>query len=283
MKQFSTIADTKTSLEAAIREGKQIGFIPTMGALHEGHLMLIRRAKQENDLVVSSVFVNPTQFNNKEDLEKYPRNLTSDAKMLEENGCDLLFAPDVLEMYPAGENDLLNIDFGPLGKVMEGKFRPGHFQGVATIVHRLFDVVEPNRAYFGKKDYQQLAVICTMVNKMNLPVEIVGCETVRETDGLAMSSRNLRLTPPERAIAPKIYAVLKNVKQMAGSMPVRELQQWAVDQIAQNPEFKLEYFEIGDKNSLMPLENWNYKEDSVAFIAVFLGAVRLIDNLELFS
>ncbi|MEI6435384.1 MAG: pantoate--beta-alanine ligase [Bacteroidota bacterium] len=283
MKQFTNIAETKAAIGSLIYEGKTIGFVPTMGALHEGHLTLIRRAKLENDIVVCSIFVNPTQFNNKDDLFKYPRNIARDARMLEANGCDIVFAPEVAEMYPNGEKELLNLKFGKLDKVMEGKFRPGHFQGVATIVNKLFEIVKPTKAYFGKKDYQQLAIIREMVNQLNSKVEIVGCETVREPDGFAMSSRNMQLTIAERQLAPTIFKVLQQVKQKAGVRPVKDLKSWAIRQFGQHPEFRVEYFEISHRDSLMPIDNWRSKDQAVALVAVFIGDVRLIDNLELFS
>jgi pantoate--beta-alanine ligase len=283
MLQFSTINETKDWLKSRREEGQSIGFVPTMGALHEGHLSLIRRSKCENDITICSIFVNPIQFNNREDLAKYPRNPEQDAKMLNEAGCDVIFAPSVAEMYPESELISLNIEFGMLDKVMEGKFRPGHFKGVAIVVKKLFDIVRPARAYFGKKDFQQLAVITFMVRVLKIPVEIIPCETVRELDGLAMSSRNMRLTIAERNLAPAIYQVLLKVKEKRGKLPVWELKEWAVKKIQEKPELQVEYFEIGDRESLMPLENWNHKEDAVAFVAVFLGDVRLIDNIELFS
>jgi pantoate--beta-alanine ligase len=282
MKQFATIIETKDYLQGKAAQGMRIGFVPTMGALHEGHLTLIRRSVAENDLTVCSIFVNPIQFNNREDLKKYPRNLSRDAKMLRESGCDVLFAPDTAEMYPEGEAVVMDVEFGLLDKLMEGKFRPGHFKGVAIVVKKLFDIVQPSRAYFGKKDFQQLAIIRHMVKTLALPVEIVPCETVREPDGLAMSSRNMRLTIAERSIAPGIYGVLLKVKDRVGKIPVRELKDWAVKKIQESPEMRVEYFEIGDRDTLMPLENWNHRDRAVAFVAVFLGDVRLIDNVELF-
>ncbi|MCX6277772.1 MAG: pantoate--beta-alanine ligase [Bacteroidetes bacterium] len=283
MKQFANIAETKAAIGSLIYEGMTIGFVPTMGALHDGHLTLIRRAKLENDMVVCSIFVNPTQFNNKDDLFKYPRNIANDARMLEANGCGILFAPEVAEMYPNGEKELLNLKFGKLDKVMEGKFRPGHFQGVATIVNKLFEIVKPVKAYFGKKDFQQLAIIREMVKQLNSKVEIVGCETVREPDGFAMSSRNMQLTIAERQLAPIIFKVLQQVKQKAGVRPVKDLKSWAIRQFGQHPELRVEYFEICHRDSLMPLDNWRSKDQAVALVAVFIGDVRLIDNLELFS
>jgi pantoate--beta-alanine ligase len=282
MKQFTTIGEIQDYVIHQRKIGKSIGFVPTMGALHLGHLALIRRSKKENDLTVCSIFVNPIQFNNKEDLEKYPRTLNSDAKTLEENGCDVLFAPETGEMYPENETPTIDIDFGMLDKVMEGKFRPGHFRGVAIVVKKLFDIVHPTRAYFGKKDFQQLAVIRYMVQTLALPVGIIACETVREPDGLAMSSRNMRLTSSERNLAPKIYETLLKVKQKAGEIPVTELKDWAVKNIQENPALRVEYVEIADNNSLLPIENWDTNSQAVAFAAVFLGDVRLIDNIELF-
>lgn len=280
---LSTIKETRSWLDQVRSDGKSIGFVPTMGALHEGHLNLVRRAKQENDICVSSVFVNPTQFNNQEDLEKYPRNLSQDAGMLEVNGCDLLFAPEVEEMYPDGGNNLLELDFGPLGEVMEGKFRPGHFKGVATIVHKLFSITQPNHAYFGKKDYQQLAIIREMVRQMNLPVKIVPCETVREADGLAMSSRNQRLTPHERTLAPLIFQVLNSIRENQHKKPLTELISNGVATLESHPGFSVEYLGAGHRDTLQPIDSLNFSNDGVLFIAAHLGKVRLIDNLELFS
>jgi pantoate--beta-alanine ligase len=282
MKQFTTIKETKAYLGSKAVKGKSIGFVPTMGALHAGHLSLLKRAKTENDLTVCSIFVNPIQFNNQEDLKKYPRNLVLDAKLLSENGCDVLLAPETSEVYPEGETVGIDVEFGMLDRVMEGKFRPGHFKGVAIVVKKLFDIVNPSRAYFGKKDYQQLAIIRHMVKTLGLPVEVIGCETVREPDGLAMSSRNMRLTIAERNLAPNIYQVLSKLKSKVGKLPVWELKEWAIKKIQENPALQVEYLEIGDRESLLPLENWNHKERAMVFAAVFLGDVRLIDNIELF-
>ena len=282
MKQFTTIRETREYLAGKAEKGYSIGFVPTMGALHEGHISLVNRSKTENMLTVCSIFVNPTQFNNKEDLEKYPRTLARDAKLLRASGCDVLFAPTAAEMYPEGETEGIDLEFGLLDKVMEGKFRPGHFKGVATIVNKLFAVVNPTRAYFGKKDFQQLAIIRHMVNSLKLPVAIIACETVREPDGLAMSSRNMRLTIAERSQAPEIYQVLSKMKEKAGKMPVKALKDWAMKKIQETPDLRIEYLEIGDRETLMPLENWSHKERGMVFAAVFLGDVRLIDNIELF-
>ena len=282
MEEFSTINETGNYLGEILKTGKSIGFVPTMGALHAGHLSLVARSKLENDLTVCSIYVNPTQFNNKEDLQNYPRTMARDAAVLREAGCDVLFAPSTAEMYPEGETAGLALDFGQLDKVMEGKSRPGHFSGVATIVEKLFAIVKPTRAYFGKKDFQQLAIIRHMVKTLDIPVEIMACEIIREPDGLAMSSRNMRLTIAERSIAPVIYQVLIKLKEKSGKIPVLETREWAVKKIREIPEFRLDYFEISDKESLQPVSNWSHKARAMAFIAVFLGDVRLIDNVELF-
>lgn len=283
MKQFTAIAGTFDYLKSLKDQGLTIGFVPTMGALHEGHLALVRRSTSENDLTVSSIFVNPIQFNNPEDLVKYPRTLSKDLSLLEDARCDIVFTPAADEMYPGGEPGTLSHDFGMLDQVMEGKFRPGHFNGVAVVVKKLFEIVQPTRAYFGKKDFQQLVVIRHMVEKLELPVEIIPCETVREPDGLAMSSRNTRLTKEQRAIAPVIFQVLLEVRKNAGKVPVDTLKQWAIKKMEEMPGFQIEYFEIGGAENLMPVEQWHQTDYPMAFVAVFLGDVRLIDNIELFS
>lgn len=280
---FTTVKETQKAIPALREKGKSIGFVATMGALHEGHLSLIHRSKKENDFTVCSIFVNPIQFNNDEDLIRYPRTLEKDCRLLENEGCDFIFAPDVEEMYPGGEKPKVEVDFGMLDKVMEGKFRPGHFNGVAIVVKRLFDIIDPSRAYFGKKDFQQLAVIRHLVKTMKLPLEIVSCNTIREPDGLAMSSRNMRLTVVQRMIAPHIYQVLRSVKEKTGFVPVKKLKSWAILKIHEKPELRVEYLEIVDKETLLPLNDWSARDRAVALAAVYLGDVRLIDNIELFS
>jgi pantoate--beta-alanine ligase len=262
--------------------GKKAGFVPTMGALHEGHLSLIRRSKEENSITVCSIFVNPIQFTNRKDLERYPRNLKEDSRILEEAGCDILFSPEVNEMYRGETNQFLDIDLGALDKVLEGKFRPGHFKGVVTIVKKLLDIIEPDHCYLGQKDYQQFLVINFMAIYFRIPVDIIGCPIVREPDGLAMSSRNLQLTIGERELAPLIYETLYKVRKRAGTVPVKELQNWAIKKINDNPAFNVEYFEIVDKTTLLPVETWNNRQNSIALTAVYLGDIRLIDNMELF-
>ncbi|OQX73080.1 MAG: pantoate--beta-alanine ligase [Bacteroidetes bacterium 4484_249] len=280
MEIYETINQTKNYLKGFRDKGKSIGFVPTMGALHEGHLTLIRAATKENDIVVCSIFVNPTQFNNKNDLENYPRDFESDINKLQKEKCDLVFHPSVEEMYPEPATEVF--DFGGLDKVMEGEFRPGHFNGVATVVKRLFEIVEPERAYFGLKDYQQLVIIHKITKDYNLPVEIVPCSTVREDDGLAMSSRNRLLSVPERHQAADIYETLKMVKVQSGYTPISELKEHVEKFFRKNKFFKFEYFEIVDMYSLKPLRNWAESKNAVACIAVYIGNVRLIDNIILF-
>jgi pantoate--beta-alanine ligase len=262
-------------------EGKSIGFVPTMGALHQGHIELVKRAIRENDVVVTSIFVNPTQFNNPSDLIHYPRTIEHDKSMLEEAGCHFLFLPEVEEMYPDGVKEkTAEIDLGGLDEVMEGEHRPGHFKGVIQVVKKLFDCVGTCKAYFGEKDFQQLAVIRKMVREWKLPVEIVPCPIVRETDGLAMSSRNTRLTAEERKIAPIISKTLFKAKASWNTNSIEQTKKIVEDIIGSEPKLKLEYFEIADATTLKPAEV-NQKKNVVACIAVHLGAVRLIDNIVL--
>jgi len=280
MEIFTTISHTKSFLHQQALEGKTIGFVPTMGALHQGHISLLQQASLENDVVVCSVFVNPIQFNKKEDLLKYPRTLNDDITKLGEISCDVLFAPTVGEMYP--EPVLEVFDFGHLDKVMEGEHRPGHFNGVAIVVKKLFEIITPHKAYFGMKDFQQLTIIKKMVEELKLDIQIVAHETIREKDGLAMSSRNVRLTKNERAIAPVIYRVLQAVKARVGTFSPAEAEQWAIKQINKYNEMEVEYFSIVGANDLLPIDNWTAKKSVVACTAINLEKVRLIDNLILF-
>lgn len=280
MEVITTIHAFKVQIAKAKSEGKTIGFVPTMGALHEGHLELMRQAKRENDLLAVSIFVNPIQFNNKEDLKKYPRTLVQDSVLLEQVGCDYLFAPDENEMYPDSVND--HYEFGKLAEVMEGASRPGHFNGVAIVVRKLLEVVEPDKAYFGEKDFQQLAIIQQLVNILSLPVEIVPCQIVREKDGLAMSSRNMRLTENERFAAPFIYQTLTKAVKLNTVLSPEELKKWISDKFKSHPEFKIDYVEVADDQLLQPVMHWNDTKGVRIFIAVFLGNVRLIDNMRIF-
>ena len=282
MKNFSRIKEIKAALQKERRRGKSIGFVATMGALHEGHLSLIRQSNEDNDISVCSIFVNPIQFNNPQDLLRYPRTLAQDIALLEPVHCDYVFSPDEKEMYPDKGDPVPSLEFGRLEKVMEGKFRPGHFRGVAVVVKKLLDIINPDVAYFGMKDYQQLMIIRSLVSQLEIPVRIVGCPIVRESDGLAMSSRNMQLSIGERNSAPLIYQVLTKAKEKAGTLSVADLKTWATRKLSGNPSFNVEYFEIVDKQTLLPVTSWKDKEDAMACTAVYLGGVRLIDNMELF-
>lgn len=281
MLEIQTVSGLQEIILPLKNEGKKIGFVPTMGALHEGHLSLVKKCKEENDICVVSVFVNPTQFNNKEDLEKYPRNEQKDAEMLDNTGADIVFFPTVEEIYP--EPDTRVFDFGQLDKVMEGKFRPGHFNGVAQVVSRLFDIVKPDKAYFGEKDFQQLAVIRLMVRQSGMPVEIAAMPIMRERSGLAMSSRNQRLTEQQKSDASHIYRVLTESKAFAKVKTVTETIDYVISNINQISSLNVEYCEIVDGETLQPLKEWNETKYAVGCIAVFCGEVRLIDNITYFN
>ena len=274
-----TIAETQEIIKSKRSQGLTVGFVPTMGALHEGHLELVRKAAQENDFVVVSIFVNPIQFNNAEDLAKYPRTLDSDVLKLQDTGCQLVFAPSAEEMYPEPATEVF--DFGELDKVMEGKFRPGHFNGVAVVVKKLFEIVTPHKAYFGEKDFQQLAIIREMVKKYNIPVEIVGCPIVREADGMALSSRNMRLSANERGKAVLISQTLLKSCNFVPEKSVSELKQWVIDQINSEPILEVEYFDIVDGNTMQSINSWDDTDYPVGCITVYCGEeVRLIDNVK---
>ena len=280
MKVFNFIVDIQRFVEEKHNSGLKVGFVPTMGALHEGHISLINRAKKENDIVVCSVFVNPIQFNNPTDLEKYPRTPELDIEKLKNAGCDAVFMPSVEEMYPEKVED--HYDFGDLERVMEGACRPGHFNGVAIVVRKLFEIVNPDKAYFGEKDFQQLAIIKKMVCNLNMGLEIVPCPIIRENDGLAMSSRNVRLNEEERAIAPKIFATLNDAVSKKDSMSPAEMREYALAKYAEIKEFDVEYVEITDEINLQSINNWNECEHARIFVALQLGPVRLIDNVRIF-
>lgn len=276
------IVSSKAALEQVLKhlrsEGRSIGLVPTMGALHEGHLTLVRRSVAENEFTVVSVFVNPTQFNNQSDLEKYPRDLERDASLLTSAGCKLVFAPTVDDMYSPDElSTPFNYDFEGLDKVMEGRFRPGHFNGVVQVVSKLFQLVEPHKAYFGQKDFQQLAIIRHMTRTMGFKIEIVECPIVREPSGLAMSSRNERLTSQQREIAASISKVLFESRTFVPEKSPSELKSWVESQIEGIDGLRLEYFEIANSNTLQTAKSWD--EPTVGCIAVFCGEVRLIDVL----
>lgn len=278
MKVIHTIKDLQAELSVLKAQGKKVGLVPTMGALHAGHASLVKRSVNENEVTVVSVFVNPTQFNDKNDLVKYPRTLDADCKLLEACGATYTFAPSVEEMYP--EPDTRQFSYDPLDTVMEGAFRPGHFNGVCQIVSKLFEAVKPHRAYFGEKDFQQLAIIHEMVRQMQFDLEIVGCPIVREEDGLALSSRNARLSAEERENALKISQTLFKSRTFAATHTVSETQKFVEDAIAAVPGLRLEYFEIVDGNTLQKVGNWDQTSYAVGCITVFCGDVRLIDNIK---
>ena len=265
-------------LAAARSEGKSIGLVPTMGALHEGHASLVKRSVEENDVTVVSVFVNPTQFNDKGDLERYPRTLEADCTLLASLGTSCVFAPSVEEVYP--EPDTRTFDFAPLDKVMEGTYRPGHFNGVAQIVSKLFMYVEPTRAYFGEKDFQQLAIIREMTRQLGLTLEIVGCPIVRETDGLALSSRNTLLSPEQRTTALTISKTLFASVEYAKTHSLAETKEMVEQAIADTEGLELEYYEIVDGNTLQTVTAWDEADYIVGCITVYCGKVRLIDNIK---
>ena len=278
MKLIQTIQELRTELDALRKEGKTIGLVPTMGALHAGHASLVKRAVAENDVVVVSDFVNPTQFNDKNDLLKYPRTLDADCKLLEECGASFVFAPSVEEIYP--EPDTRQFSYAPLDTVMEGKFRPGHFNGVCQIVSKLFLIVEPTRAYFGEKDFQQLAIIREMVRKYPFNLEIVGCPIVREADGLALSSRNARLSDEQRIQALQISKTLFASVEYAQTHTLAETKAFVESAISIAEGLRLEYFEIVDGNSLQTVCDWKDSSYILGCITVFCGEVRLIDNIK---
>lgn len=260
---------------------KKIGFVPTMGALHNGHLSLIDIALKENDIVICSVFVNPAQFNNADDLKVYPRNLELDTKMLNEAGCNILFAPSIEEIYPTPDSSINVVnDFGVLTKVMEAAYRPGHFDGVILVVKRLFEIVEPTNAYFGEKDYQQLAVIRRLVKNLDLKINIIGCPIIREDDGLAMSSRNMNLSNEERLSASFIPKVLLEAKQMFSHKSVSEVKDWVQNEFRNKSELKLEYFELANAETLEVATDASDKKNIRGFIVAYSGKTRLIDNIQ---
>ena len=280
MKVINKTSDLQAIIEQLKNDGKSIGLVPTMGALHKGHLSLVKNSISNNDITVVSIFVNPTQFNNPNDLASYPRTVDKDLELLQTVGCDVVFAPEADDIYSKSETDSrFEFDFEGLDKVMEGKFRPGHFNGVVQIVSKLFDLVRPNRAYFGEKDFQQLAIIRLMTRRYNLPIEIVPCPIVREDSGLALSSRNSLLKDNEKQVASHIYAVLNESRQFVPQTEVEELKQCVIAAIEQKPELKVEYFDIVDGHTLKSIGKWDESDYVVGCITVFCGNVRLIDNI----
>lgn len=261
-------------------EHKSIGFVPTMGALHQGHLQLVSRCVAENDACVVSLFINPTQFNDKNDFNRYPRTLENDTALLASVGCAIVFAPSAEEMYTSSEMEtVFEFDFGGLDEVMEGIFRPGHFNGVVQVVSKLLSLVTPDKAYFGEKDFQQLAIIRRMVQVMNFPIEIVGCPIVREKSGLALSSRNALLSEQERTTAAVIYRTLSESKQLMHEKTVAETKAWVINRLNVVDGLKVEYYEIVNGNSLQSITDWSDADYVVGCVTVYCGKVRLIDNI----
>lgn len=279
MKLCKKIVELQNELFEVRKQGKSIGLVPTMGALHEGHLSLVKRCIEENDITVVSVFLNPTQFNDKKDLERYPQNLEADCKLLESCGADFVFAPSVSEMYPIP--DTRHFEFPPVTTVMEGAHRPGHFNGVCQVVSRLFYITKPDRAYFGEKDWQQVAVIKQLVKSLGLSVKIVECELIREKSGLAMSSRNALLSDDERNVAANIYRVLKESVDYAKSHSVKETHDYVVNAINEYPELNVEYFSIVNSDTLQDVNDWDECSGISGCITVFGGKtpIRLIDHI----
>ncbi|HEY0656137.1 MAG TPA: pantoate--beta-alanine ligase [Chryseosolibacter sp.] len=281
MEIFKEISPLRAFLKDVRKAGKTIGLVPTMGALHRGHLSLIEASKRVNDITVSTIFVNPTQFNNASDLLKYPRTLDKDTELLQEVRCDVLFAPETHELYPS--KSTLTFDFGTLDKVMEGEFRPGHFSGVGLVVSKLFNIVEPDNAYFGQKDWQQFAVISKLVEELNFPLRLHSVPTLREASGLALSSRNLRLSASQHQVASVFYKALQLAQQQLRSgQAVSSVRKNVKALVEKEHDVKLEYFEIADSKNLNVLDNVDKANQPILCIAGFVGEVRLIDNLFLF-
>ncbi len=278
MKIVNSIKELRLQLDEDKQKGKKVGLVPTMGALHAGHISLVKRCVAENDVCVVSIFVNPTQFNNPNDLLTYPRTLDEDCQLLESSGCTYVFAPSVEEMYPEPDNRVF--DFGTVAQVMEGARRPGHFNGVAQIVSKLFYAVKPDVSYFGEKDFQQIAVIRAMVKQLEIPVDIVDCPIQRESDGLALSSRNTRLTPEQRQKAPVIARTLKESVTFVPEKSVQQVIDYVVSTLNNVPDMSVEYFEIVDGNTLESISNWSDTTYPVGCITVYCGEVRLIDNVK---
>lgn len=278
MKLIKSNNSLKNELADLREKQKKIGFVPTMGALHTGHLSLIEKSKKENDITIVSIYVNPTQFNEKSDFDKYPRTLEDDLIKLNELKPDIIFAPENDNMYPEGF-EKISIELGNVANVLEGKHRPGHFDGVVTIVKKLFDIVEPHVAYFGQKDFQQYLVIKHMVNYFNLPIKIVKCPIVREKDGLAMSSRNVRLNDSERKIAPVLYQQLLTAKNLLDKIPVDEIKEKAESELKKHGQISFEYFEILNANNLNSINDISDAKEILICVALKIGQIRLIDNI----
>ena len=278
MEVIQTKAELQGRIKTLKKSGNKIGFVPTMGALHPGHISLIHCCNRENDITVVSIFVNPTQFNERNDFEKYPRNIEQDITKLKNQQCDIIFTPSEDEMYPTP--DKRTFDFGNLDKLLEGYHRPGHFNGVAQIVSKLFDFVKPHTAYFGEKDFQQLIIIRELVKKEGHDIQVIGCPIIREEDGLAMSSRNSRLNNEERKTAAQISEILFNSKSKQGEMSIEEIKKWVTKTLNKNPHINVEYFEIVNEKNLIPVQSWGESDSIRGLIDAWVGDIRLIDNIK---
>ena len=276
---FKRVPDLQKYLNSLNSNDLQIGFVPTMGALHQGHISLINRSRAECDVTVASIFVNPTQFNNAADLEKYPRTPERDIEMLAESGCDIVFMPDATQIYPDGTTPSVKFNFGKLDRVLEGVFRTGHFEGMAQVVNRLLDIVKPYRLYMGQKDFQQAAIVARMLELINAKTQLVSCPTQRELDGLAMSSRNARIALEDRSKVNLIYSVLAEAAERVGEYSPLQIQSLALSKLKTEPRFRVEYFEIVDGRTLLPIQRFEDTDYAVALVAVWVGDVRLIDNI----
>jgi pantoate--beta-alanine ligase len=279
IKQISQRNELITYIAELRKNDLQIGFVPTMGALHEGHLTLIELCKQENDICISSIFINPTQFNDQKDFEKYPRVVDEDVKKLDSTGCDIVFTPNDDDIYPGNDYSKIIIDLGYLGRVLEAKHRPGHYDGVVTVVKKLFDLVQPYTAYFGQKDYQQYLVIKKLIAHFNYDIKLILCDTVRESDGLAMSSRNRLLNQNERKLAPIIFATLSMAKKLLKEKSIADVKEWSVNSFRRENLINFEYFEIVDADSLKPINSLHNADCMIICTAMKIGNIRLIDNI----
>lgn len=279
MKQLFTEKEINDYVAEQKLLGNTVGFVPTLGALHQGHMSLLQRASQECDRIICSIFVNPTQFDDPEDLKKYPRTIESDLAKLREVNCDVCFTPSVKEVYPNGEELKQTYDLGNLETILEGETRPGHYQGVCQVVHRLLEMVKPNLLFLGQKDFQQVKILSKMIDQQDLPVGVIMCDIIREEDGLAMSSRNVRLTKPEREVANELYNTLVSCKENAFRIPLEKVKHWGIENLNLEELITVDYLQFCDANNLEEINHWDDAENIVLLGAIFLGKIRLIDNM----
>lgn len=279
MLHISSAKELKSYVDEVKNSGKTVGFVPTLGALHNGHMSLINIASTQCDIIICSIFVNPTQFDDPNDLNKYPRTLENDLELLKKNNCNVCFTPSVAEVYPNGQQLEKEYDIGYLENILEGKTRPGHYQGVAQVVHRLLVMVHPDILFLGQKDFQQVKVLSNMIEEQNLPVKVIMCNIVREEDGLAMSSRNVRLTKEERKVAHQLYKTLKSCKKAYPDIPLEKLQKWGIDNLNNQPLITVDYLTFCNVKNLKEVQSWNEAKSIILLGAISLGKIRLIDNV----